>query len=115
MADPKHPVRGSPPELRTQPVPERRSTRDIDNPTAQFPIGAMYRELADKKKRSRAGDPDDTALLDWEEEDTDEVREAPEPKRRVTVDLRFFALWLAAAGILGLLAAVAAAAALLYR
>lgn len=126
MADPKHPERDVPTLLRGAPTPQRR-VRDLDNPTAQFPIGAMYqaaRRAKDGGSRDRAAipgaglldeDDDATELLDWDEEDTEDNVDLPGSKRRVTVDVRFFALWVAAAGVLGLLAAAAATAAILYR
>ena len=97
--------------------------RDLDNPTAQFPIGAMYREAARRSKDGGSSgrlipgmdDDDATELLDFDDEDTEEDVALGESKRRVTVDVRFFALWVAAAGVLGVLAAVAATAAVLYR
>ncbi|MEQ1500776.1 MAG: hypothetical protein ABMB14_01030 [Myxococcota bacterium] len=99
--------------------PPPRGLRDLEDPTAAFPIGALRSGLP--KRRSPAEEDTDrrhaVPLLD-DDEDEDEYPELPldgTRHRRVTVDLRFVALWLIAATMLAMMAAVAAAAALLLR
>jgi hypothetical protein len=112
MAHPKQPGRGPATVIRNVPRP----VRDLENPTAQFPIGAMYRRKQEESRTGPTDEPeDDTELLDWDdprhEEDDDEFSE---PVRRRGFDMWVFALWLVAAAVLGLLAAAVATAAVLY-
>jgi hypothetical protein len=100
--------------------------RDLDNPTAAFPIGALNANDGRRPGRRRGRlDEDETELRPMVRargaDDDDEIdveldaASMQAPPRRVTLDLRFLALWLIAASGLAMLAAVATAAVVLFK
>lgn len=117
------PARDARANPRVSEATRERRLRDLDNPTASFPIrsvgvasGRRIREdevQTELRKAVKFYDDDEPELDEGQHLELD--REPPRAKPAVTVDIRFVALWLVAASILAMLAAVAAATAVLYR
>lgn len=112
------------PRARASQATRERRLRDLDNPTASFPIrsvgvasGRRIREddvQTELRKAVKFYD-DDEPELDDEGQELELDKQPTRPKPAVSVDIRFVALWLVAASMLAMLAAVAAATAVLYR
>jgi hypothetical protein len=110
------PPKKSPPVKREPPILNlprgNQSLRDLEDPTHAFPIGGRGKapkSLANSDEFLLLNDPPITAA----DEDDGDYPDTP-PRATPQIDARLVAVWLVLATVLSILAALAAAAAVVY-